>query len=421
MTGWGPVPGPGPVWGRGRSVPSPSDPLSERDWLSVGLVCPYSFSHPGGVQNHVLGLASWLRRQGHVVHILGPGHPGRGRLEELGLPPESFSSTGLTVPVAVNGSTARIGIGARTAVRVHGWLDSHHFDVIHVHEPMNPSTSLLTLWNADRPLVATFHAATAETPVLRAARRLAPSSVARIDDAIAVSGAAAATATRIWRVHPVIIGNGVDVARLTSVGTPRSDAPWRTGRPTVLFLGRFEEPRKGFDAFAEAVGRVRRTWPELDAVVVGPGQVPAREGIRFLGALSDDGRDAVLAAADVYVAPNTGGESFGIVLVEAMAAGASVVASDLPGFREVLTDDRGLVGRLVPVGDVSALASAVGEALTDRSRGADDPDRARRRAAEFDWGQVGPRIVRRYRTAIEVRADRTARRPRWTDRLGWGS
>ncbi|AMS04575.1 glycosyltransferase family 1 protein [Acidipropionibacterium acidipropionici] len=398
-----------------RLTPSRREPPEalgrEGEWLSIGLVCPYSFSRPGGVQNHVLGLASWLRSQGHVVHILGPGHPGRRTLESLGLPPECFTSTGMTVPVPANGSVARLGFGLGAATRVRAWLESQYFDVIHLHEPLTPSSSLLALWNADRPLVATFHScfedsAFADSVVLRAARRLAPSSVARIDEAVAVSQAAAGAARRYWQVDPAIIGNGVETGRLAACWAP--PGRWRAGdHPRICFLGRFGEPRKGFALFTEVVRRVRRAHPDLEAVVVGPGDPPADLEadlrIRFLGPLPDAERDAVLGRTDVYLAPNTGGESFGIVLVEAMAAGATVVASDLTGFREVVTDSRGVIGWLAPVGDVTALARGVNQALA--GLGSDLQARGLRRARQFDWDTVGPLLVERYRAAMEDRSN----------------
>lgn len=396
-----------------RLTPAPreSRPALRRqgEWLSIGLVCPYSFTRPGGVQNHVLGLASWLRSQGHVVHILGPGHPGRRTLEGLGLPPECFTTTGLTVPVPANGSVARLSFGLGPATRVRGWLESQYFDVIHLHEPLTPSSSLLALWNADRPLVATFHScfedsAFADSAVLRAARRLAPSSVARIDEAVAVSQAAAGAARRYWQVDPTIIGNGVDTGPLASGWAP--PGRWRGGdHPRICFLGRFGEPRKGFAVFEDVVERVRLVHPDLEAVVVGPGDPPgATGGITFLGPLPDAERDAVLGRSDVYLAPNTGGESFGIVLVEAMAAGAAVVASDLSGFREVVTDSRGVIGWLAPVADVTALSRGVNQALAGHD--ADRQERGLRRARQFDWETVGPALVERYRAAMVDRSMR---------------
>lgn len=391
---------------RARREPPVVGPALGRDgdWLSVGLVCPYSFSRPGGVQNHVLGLAGWLRRQGHVVTVIGPGHPGRDALAHHGLPTSSFTSTGPTVPVTINGSVARLDFSVRALMRVRAWLDSQHFDVLHVHEPLTPSSSLLTLWNADRPLVGTFHASSRETTLLKVARQLAPGTVARIDEAVAVSQAAAEVARRYWRLDPVIIGNGVDTAPL--VRARRRPHPWRAGEhPRLTFLGRFEEPRKGFSTFRSVVSAVRTVHPDLEAVVVGPGQPSAEDhDLRFLGPLDDEARNEVLGATDVYLAPATGGESFGIVLVEAMAAGAAVVASDLPGFREVVTDDRGVIGWLTPPGEVDAMVEAVLAAL--RGEGEDLSGRGLARSAQFDWDGVGPRLVEQYRLAATRRSER---------------
>lgn len=374
--------------------------------VRVGLVCPYSFARPGGVQNHIIGLAGWLRAHGHSVGILAPGHADPDVLAAAGVRPEDFTSAGPAIPVAYNGSVARINFGPAVALKVRDWLADGYFDLVHLHEPMTPSVSLLTLGQTRLPVVVTFHTATPGSRAMELAYQVLPQAASRIDEAIAVSPAAAEVAERYSGLHCTVIGNGIDVA-----SHPLAPCPgrWRAGeRPRITFIGRYDEPRKGLQVLLDALPTVRRAHPELDVVVVGHGSPRTVAGVHFVGSLPDDQRNAVLASSDVYVAPQTGRESFGIVLLEALASGAPVVASNLPAFRDVLTDEQGALGELFDVGDSAALADALVRSLA-QPRDL-NLHRGRARAESFDWDALTPRILDVYARAIDEAPPRASTR-----------
>ncbi|WP_432557531.1 glycosyltransferase family 4 protein [Granulicoccus sp. GXG6511] len=359
--------------------------------MRIGLVCPYSFAAPGGVQNHVLGLAGWLRAQGHDPAILAPGPVPEQALARRGLDPTHFTSLGDTLAIPWNGSIARVSGGPGTALRVRRWLAEQRLDVLHLHEPVTPSAALWALLAARMPIVATFHLATERSRLLALAGQALARPLRDIDRAIAVSATAAAVVRRHLGLEPTIVSNGIDV---TDFALPRqSFSPQR-----VAFLGRLAEPRKGLGVLLAALPRLRTLFDApLDVVVAGPGEPALPPDVRYLGAPDDDGRAELLRTTDVLVAPNLGGESFGLILVEAMAAGAPVVASDLPAFVDVLTADDGRkVGRTFPVGDARALARAIHATLGDPVASA---RQLREHAARFDWSVVGPLVLDNYRRA----------------------
>ena len=359
--------------------------------LRVGLVCPYSFDASGGVQNHVLGLAGWLAAHGHDPYLLAPGSLDAERARDQGVDLRRFTSTGRAVPVPYNGSVARIAFGPVSRRRVARWLEAADLDVLHVHEPITPSAAVLAVWEARTPVVATFHTATPGSRTMRAARHLMPATVARIDAGIAVSDVAADVVRRHIGLDPVVVGNGIRMADFTTVAR-------RPPGRRLTYLGRLNEPRKGVHVLLTALPAILAAHPDLDVVVAGAGSrplgLPAQ--VRCVGAVSDAARNTLLADSDIVVAPHLGRESFGIVLLEALASGAQVVASDLPAFRAVLDDGEGPVGRLFPAGDHTALASAVVAALGEPYDGA----RGRARAASFDWHHIGPRVLEVYESAV---------------------
>lgn len=358
--------------------------------MRIGLVCPYSFEAPGGVQNQVLGLASWLVGAGHQARVLAPGPVPAARLSAAGLAHDWFTSAGAARPVRFNGSVARIAFGPGVACRTRAWLAEVAPDVLHLHEPEAPSVGLHALLATRLPVVGTFHAFVEAHWPQRLARLALGRWLGRLAVSTAVSPGAAATARRLG-LDPKIVPNAIEVADFAS----EASATWRGGaRPRVTFLGRGSEPRKGLPVFRSALAKLPPHFAEI--VVAGDPNVPAVPGARMLGRLDDSDRNRLLAETDVFVAPQLGGESFGIVLLEALAAGASVVASDLPVFTELL----GEVAHYFAVGDDDALARALTLATSTLDRRRTQQGRAF--AAEFDWAHLGPRWLDLYREAQAI-------------------
>lgn len=365
--------------------------------LRVGIVCPYSFEGHGGVQNQVLGFAGWLRSAGHEVHILAPGRPNSGVLARHGVTASDFTSSGGSFPIPYNGSVARVSFGPTPSLAVRRWLTSHDLDVVHLHEPITPSIAIHALWQAEVPIVATFHTATPGSRGLRWAGRTLPHTISRIDAATSASWVAHDVALNHLRADSVVVGNGI---RLADHALAPCIANWRGGeQPRITFIGRYAEHRKGFEVLVAALPAIRAAHPGAIISVVGEGPARAVPGVEFLGQLDDAARDELLTRTDVYVAPNLGRESFGVILLEALASGAPVVASDITAFRDVISDAEGPVGRLFPVGDHRALAREVAASL------AEPRDlhliRSRAVAAQFDWDRIGPQLLLQYRRAIE--------------------
>ncbi len=362
--------------------------------MRIGMVCPYSFDVPGGVQSHVLQLAEVMRTRGHTVSVLAPSSP------HVQLP-DYVVSAGKAVPIPYNGSIARLQFSPMVHGKVRRWLADGDFDVLHLHEPNAPSLSMWALRVAEGPIVATFHTSTTKSLTLTVVRGLLRPLLEKIVGRIAVSDLA-----RRWQMEAlgsdaVEIPNGVDVAALA--GAPRLHGYPRAGK-TVLFLGRYDEPRKGMTVLLDALPKLVEHFPDVQVLVVGRGdEDEVREAagdlvrhLRFLGQVDDADKASALRSADVYCAPHTGGESFGVVLVEAMAAGAAVVASDLHAFRRVLRD--GVIGRLVPVGDGAALADGLIELLRDDAVRQRYIDEARKAVGRYDWPVVADQILRVYET-----------------------
>ena len=389
-----------------------------RSALRVGLVCPYSFDVPGGVQNHVLGLAHYLRQNGHRPFVLAPGEldPATAQLDV-----EEFASVGAAVPVRYNGSVARVNFGPVSASRVRRWLRNGEFDVLHIHEPISPSISLLALRAAEQPVVATFHTATPRSRSMQLAGGVWRAAIEKIDACIAVSESARNVVVQHLGRDAVVIPNGIEFAAFARgrqmhdepVGGSPSTSSGHTGdHPKLIFVGRLDEPRKGLDVLLAAVPLIKKIHPDLEVIVAGRGSKQLPDWWRNLGPVNEQTKIALLSSADVFVAPNLARESFGIVVLEAMASGVPVVASELPSFVDLIgpAQDDGRLGEIFAAGDHRALASAVLRVLKQPNplRAAKAQEVARR----YDWSRVGATVLAVYRAALATapaRSDVTTR------------
>ncbi|WP_084557275.1 glycosyltransferase family 4 protein [Hamadaea tsunoensis] len=368
--------------------------------MRIGIVCPYSLDVPGGVQLHVRDLAETLIGLGHSVSVLAPAE------EEAELP-DYVVPAGRAVAVPYNGSVARLSFGPISLARVRRWLSTGRFDVLHVHEPVTPSLSLLAVMLADGPVVATFHTAMGRSKAMAAAQPALQLVLERITGRIAVSDLARRVQVEHLGGGGVEIPNGVAVAKFAHA-EPLPGWPGEGG--AVGFLGRFTEPRKGFAILVDALDRIVADRPGLRLLLAGPSDLAevalpdrVRERLTFLGKVSEADKARMLRSVDLYIAPNTGGESFGMILTEAMAAGTPVVAADLDAFRRVL--DGGQAGALFPNGDSAALARTISTLLDDPAARRRLADRAGAVVGEFDWPVVARRVLEVYATAIDASPD----------------
>jgi phosphatidylinositol alpha-mannosyltransferase len=382
--------------------------------VRIGIVCPYAWDVPGGVQFHVRDLAEHLIRLGHEVSVLAPAD------DDTPLPPYVVAA-GRAVPVPYNGSVARLTFGFLSASRVRRWLREGGFEVLHIHEPVTPSLSILACWAATGPIVATFHTSNPRSRAMIAAEPLMQPALEKISARIAVSEYARRTLVEHFGGDAVVIPNGVDVGFFADA-EPRPE--W--SGDTIGFVGRINEPRKGLPTLLEAMPQIVAQRPGVRLLVAGRGDEEeavkglspeVRKRIEFLGMVSDQEKASLLRSVDLYVAPNTGGESFGIILVEAMSAGAPVLASDLDAFRQVL--DGGAAGELFPVEDAAALAEAAVRLLGDPERRAALREAETRHVRRFDWSTVAADILSVYETvAVGAAAVAEDDRGGWWNRLG---
>lgn len=355
--------------------------------MKIVLVCPYSVTLPGGVQAQVLGLAEAYRRLGHDATVLAPcDHepPGPGVI-----------SVGRSIPFASNGSVAPVAPDPVAVARTLAALRSERPDVLHLHEPLSPGAPWAALLTRPAPAVGTFHASgSAIAGIYRAARPLLRPLARRLASRTAVSDDARRTAERWLGGAYRILPNGVDVERFAKA------EPWPSERPAVLFVGRHEE-RKGLGVLLEAFAGL-----EDEAVLWVAGEGPQTEelkargtrGVEWLGPVSDEEKARRLRGAAAFCAPSMYGESFGIVLLEAMAARVPVVASDIPGYRDVVRRDREAL--LVPAGDADGLRSALRAVLTDRGPASTLVEAGCQRVLEFSMTSLAERYLGLFDQAI---------------------
>jgi phosphatidylinositol alpha-mannosyltransferase len=363
--------------------------------LKIGIVCPYSWDTPGGVQNHIRDLAEFLIASGHDVSVLAPA------IDETKLPAYVVNA-GKPISIPYNGAVARVLFGPVAFARVRQWISQGDFDLLHLHEPAIPSISLLACWAADGPMVGTFHAAAKRQKIIFAIGPILEPAIEKLSARIAVSEAARLTLTDHLDTDAVIIPNGIYANRYTE---GKRIEKWSGN--TIGFIGRFEEPRKGLSVLVEALPVISRFAPDVKVLVAGPGD-PAeviqsidpqlRQRFEFLGKITEDEKADFMSSVAVYVAPNTGGESFGIILAEALAGGACVVASNIPAFDDLL--GHGEFGALFASESSTELAKVVIDLLRDEKKRKELSSRGKERAKTFDWTVVAEQIYSVYEMSI---------------------
>jgi phosphatidylinositol alpha-mannosyltransferase len=365
--------------------------------IRIGMVCPYGWDTPGGVQSHMRDLAEYLIGEGHFVSILAPISDESVSLEDY------VVNAGKPISIPVNGSVARVLFGPLASSRAKQWIASGDFDLLHLHEPAIPSLSLLACSAAEGPLVGTFHVSTPKKKAIYAIGPILEPIVEKLTARIAVSELARSTLKDHFNTDAVVIPNGID-------GQKYANAPITkefSGPNTIGFMGRFEEPRKGLQVLIDALAIVARFVPDVKYLIAGPGDSDEfvknlnpqlRSRITFLGRLSDRQKESFLKSVEIYVAPNTGGESFGIILTEALSAGTAVIASDIPAFKAVL--ENGEVGALFRNEDSSDLAKVIVALLRDDARREKLASDGKLSAQKYDWQVVAEQIESVYEMAI---------------------
>lgn len=363
--------------------------------LKIGLVCPYGWDTPGGVQNHVRDLAEFLIAAGHNVSVLAPV------IDETKTP-SYVTSAGKPIAIPYNGAVARVLFGPIAFARVRQWIAQGNFDILHLHEPAIPSISLLACWAAEGPMVGTFHAAAKRQKAIFAIGPILEPVIEKLSARIAVSEAARETLTEHLETDAVVIPNGIYADRYRD-GVAQEK--WQGN--TLGFIGRFEEPRKGLSVLVDALPIISRFAPDVRVFIAGPGE--SDEVIKsidpqllsrftFLGKISEQDKANFLASISLYIAPNTGGESFGIILAEALAGGATVVASDIPAFDSLL--NHGQFGELFESESSTDLAKRVIDLLRDEKRRVELGKAGKLHAQQFDWKVVADQIFSIYEMSL---------------------
>ena len=363
--------------------------------LKIGIVCPYSWDTPGGVQNHIRDLAECWIAAGHEVSVLAPA------IDEEKLPAYVVNA-GKPISIPYNGAVARILFGPVAFSRVRQWISQGDFDLLHLHEPAIPSISLLACWAADGPMVGTFHAAAKRQKIIFAIGPILEPAIEKLSARIAVSEAARLTLTDHLDTDAIVIPNGIYASRYHD-GVAQEK--WQGN--TIGFIGRFEEPRKGLSVLLEALPVIARFAPDVRVIVAGPGDPSEvekgidpqlRHRFEFLGKISEQDKANFMSSVSIYVAPNTGGESFGIILAEALAGGACVVASDIPAFDDLL--GHGEFGALFQSEDPTDLAKVIIDLLRDDKKRFELAKAGRSRGQSFDWEIIAQQIFSVYEMSI---------------------
>ena len=362
--------------------------------LNIGIVCPYGWDAPGGVQAHISDLRTYLVNQGHKVSVLAP----TGDEDAL---PDWVVSAGKPLSIPYNGAVARVLFGPVAFAKVKQWISENEFDLLHLHEPAIPSISLLACWAAEGPMVGTFHVSAKKQKASFAIVPILEPVIEKLSARIAVSEAARETLMAHLETDAIVIPNGIFAEKMRGKLRPE----W--SGETLGFMGRFNEPRKGLKVLIDALPIISRFLPNVKVLVAGPGdpeeflsQIDAqlRNRIEFLGKLSETEKADFMSSVGAYVAPNTGGESFGIILAEALAGGAAVIASNIPAFSALLKN--GKYGKLFNSEDATDLAKVVIDLLRERTARDLMAQEGQSYAQKFDWDVVAKDIFEVYEMAI---------------------
>jgi phosphatidylinositol alpha-mannosyltransferase len=365
--------------------------------IRIGMVCPYGWDTPGGVQSHIRDLTQHLIDEGHYVSVLAPVSDDSIQHEDY------LVNAGKPVSIPVNGSVARVIFGPIASSRAKQWIASGDFDLLHLHEPAIPSLSLLACSAAEGPLVGTFHVSTPKKKAIYAIGPILEPIVEKLTARIAVSELARSTLKDHFETDAVVIPNGIDGQKYANAEISEDFS----GDYTVGFIGRFEEPRKGLQVLIDSLPIVARFIPNVKYLIAGPGESKdflkeidpqLRNRIKFVGRLSDEEKESFLKSVKIYVAPNTGGESFGIILTEALSAGTAVVASDIPAFTAVL--ENGEAGALFTNEDSKDLAKTLISLLKDDENRNLLASNGKLTAQKYDWQVVAEQIESIYEMAI---------------------
>ena len=381
----------------------------------VALIAPYDYAYRGGVNTHIMSLARAYKEMGLSVRVIA-ACSSQTRREEL-----LINASASTIRIKHGGTSAYISISPRAYTRVRDALRRENFDVVHLHEPLTPAIPFYALLHSRAVNVGTFHAYKESTflSFYQAAVALRP-LMERLDGRIAVSPAARDYVARFFPGEYVIIPNGIDYDFYATPAPPI--ARFADGsKANLLFVGRLDK-RKGFRYLLEAYELIKRACPEVRLIAVGAFRHDEAEpylefvekhrlpDVHLIGYVSDEELRRYYHTADIVCAPSTGDESFGYVLIEAMAAGKPVVASDIPGYRYVLED--GLWGVLVPPGDPEALAAAICRLVREPSYRLALGEAGRARAAQFSWKRVALAILDYYNELLQRKQAQEASRTR---------
>ena len=373
--------------------------------MKIAQVTPYDFAHPGGVAEHIQHLKSELNRLGHQVTIIAPRST-KGGLE-VGT---DFYGIGRTVAIPGNKSRVRLTFDITLYSAVKEMLLREAFDVIHLHEPLTPVLPYMVLLNSRAVNVATFHAYRFSNPWYSAFKPYMSFVLGRLDGRIAVSDAAREFVSQYFEGPYSVIPNGIDTIRF---GNEIHPFPWAMdGTPRILFVGRFNEARKGFKYLLRAMPLIQQQFPNARLMVVGPGDPRRQEGtieryrirnVDFVGQVSKEDLPRYYASSTLVCAPSIERESFGIILLEAMASGKPLVATNIPGYAGVMTNE--FDGLMVPPQDAPALALAIVRLLADNDLRPRLIDNGRTTAESYAWPKVTSRVVGMYEQSVCSAAD----------------